>query len=377
MNEADDAPIARAQDETKIDTSGAVTSADAATDAAESRRVRSVLSAVLGTIAVVGVMSGVLGFWTMRTVTDSDRFEHRAEELLRTEEVSNALARRVVADVAAAVDIAAAIDEVVPDVLEPAIDVLLAGVRTRVEVRVGELIRTDRVVETVGAAARRAHATTVAVLEGDDVVDGVAIDDGEVRINLLPLTTRTIGALQEIGLFGDVDVPELDRGGDPDEQRAELETALGRDLPDDFGEPVVFRSDSLDELGTTVQMVRDLLLLARRAFWLLILAGTAFAAASIWLARDRWRTAAFLVAGTFAGALLVRLAGGVAGDRVPDALEDPGAQVTVAQIVDALETSLSRTLLGFSVLALVGLLLATWAIHGHPEWMRRRARDTA
>jgi hypothetical protein len=67
--------------------------------------------------------------------------------------------------------------------------------------------------------------------------------------------------------------------------------------------------------------------------------------------------------------------GGVASDRVPDALEQPGARVTVAQIVDGLESSLNQTLLAFSALALLGLVIAAWAVHGHPEWVRRRAGD--
>jgi hypothetical protein len=309
----------------------------------------------------------------MRTATDSDRFERRIEELLVTEEVSNSLARRIVNELVLALDVKAAIDEVVPDVIEPATDVLLAGVRTRVEDRVGELIRTDEVAEAVAVAAATAHAAAIDVLRGDDVVDGVEIVDGEVRVNLLPLTTRALGALQEIGLFGEVVLPEMDRAGDPDVQRAELEAALGRDLRDDFGTPVVFRSDSLDELGDTVQMVRDLLLFARRVFWIFLIAGAAFGAASIWLARDRWRTAAYLVAGLFGGALLFRIVGGIAGDRVPDALDQPGARETAAQIIDGLKTSLSQTLLGFSALALFALLVAVWAVHGHPEWMRRRA----
>lgn len=62
---------------------------------------------------------------------------------------------------------------------------------------------------------------------------------------------------------------------------------------------------------------------------------------------------------------------------MPDALEQPGAQVTVAQIIDGLKSSLNQTLLAFSGLALLALVVAAWAVHGHPEWMSRRSGDAS
>lgn len=319
-------------------------------------------SAVVGIVAVVALIGGVVGFWALRTASDSDRFERVAEGLLRDEEISDALAVRVVDEVAEAIDVRGALHEIAPDRLDPVVDVLLAGVRSRVDQRVGQLLRSDIVASTVSEAAGRSYEVAIKVIEGDSVVDGVDVSDGAVRVNLLPLTARAIGALQEVGLFRDVDVPEFARGGDPDEQRQQLGDALGRDLPEGFGQPVMFRSDWLDEAGNTVQLARDALVLAKRTFWVLLVVGVALGAASIWLARRRLRAAAYLVAGLFAGTLAVRLFGAETRTRAPDIVDDVGARAAVTQIATGLEESLNRTMLWFSLLALLALLVALWAV---------------
>jgi hypothetical protein len=339
-----------------------------------SSRGRTIAAGIVGVVAVVGLVVGIVGFWTVRTATDSDRFEHRVEELLVQEDVSDGLSRRVVDEVATAVGIRDALTDVVPDVLQPVVDLMLAGVRARVEDRLAELIREPEVAETVAAAAGRAHEAAINVLEGDAGVDGVEITGGEVRINLLPLSARAIGVMQEVGLFRDVTVPVFDRGGDPDEQRAELEAALGRDLPDDFGQPVVFRSESLDELGQTVQRAQDLFLLAKRANWVLMLVGVGLGALAIWLSRVRWRAACFLVAGLLLFALVLRIVMDRVGARLPYAVVEPGAQETVRQVADGLEASLNRTMIAFSSFAVLALVVVAAVQLGVPWWQRRRAQ---
>jgi hypothetical protein len=335
-------------------------------------RIRSIAAGITGVVAVIGMVAGILGFWTVRTATDSDRFESRVEVLLQREDVSDGLSRRVVGQVGEAIAIRDAIVDTVPEVLQPAVDLLLAGVRARVEDRVAEIIRSPEVSANVAAAAGQAHRVAVDVLEGDDVVDGVAISDGEVRINLLPLTARAIAVTQEFGLLGDVVVPELDRAGDPAEQRAALEAALGRDLADDFGEPVVFRSNSLEDLGSTVSLVQGLFLLAKRVFWLLLILGAGLAALSIWLSAIRWRAACFIVAGLFLFTLIIRLVMDRVRSRLPNAVIQPGAKETVSEIVGGLETSLNHTMILYSTLALVVLGIVAIVQLGVPAWRIRR-----
>lgn len=319
---------------------------------------RAVAAGIAGVVAVLGLVGGILGFWTLRTATDSDRFEARVQALLEDEQVSDALAERVVTEVADAVGIQQAVDAAVPEVLRPAIDLLAAGVRSRLEDRLGQLIRSPEVADDVAAAAGRSHELAVDVIEGDAQLDGVRIEDGEVRVNLLPLTARALTAMQEVGLLRDVIVPELDRTGDPDAQRAELEAALGRDLPDEFGTPVVFRNESLDQAGDTVRLVGDVLVLAKQTVWFLLVGGLGLAALAIWLSAERWRSASFIVAGMFLVTLAIRLVLARVSDRLPDTVEQPGARQTVREIAEGLEQSLNQTMTVYSVLGLVALFIA-------------------
>lgn len=340
-------------------------------------RLRSVGTALVGIAGIVCLVGGILGLWTVQTATDTERFEERVEELVQDEEISDALARRVVTEVADGIGIRDAVVDVLPEPLVPAADFLLAGVRSRVDDRVAELIRTDEVARGVAVVAGRSHEAAVAVLEGENSIDGVDISDGEVTINLLPLTNRVLGLLQsEFGLFRDVDLPEMDRSGDPDEQRAALEEAFGRDLPDDFGTPVVFESERLDEVGNEVQALRDVFTLAKRAFWILLVAGAVLVGLSIWLARQRWRAACYLVAGLFATTLVVSVAGNQASDRLPDVVESPGARATVGNITAELTDDLDQTLFAYSTVALMILVAAAVVLIGAP-WASRRNTDRA
>jgi uncharacterized membrane protein YiaA len=348
--------------------------ADTAESAAAHRRRtgRSIAAALIGIVAVIGLVGGALGLWTIQTAADSERFEAQVADLLQEEEISDALARRIIAELSETISLQATVQDAMPEILDPAIELLAAGVRSRLEDRLAEFVRTPEVAETVAGAAGRAHEFAVDVIEGDAAPDGILIEDDEVRINLLPLTARALTAMQEVGLLGDVVVPELERGGDPDEQRAELADALGRDLPDDFGTPVVFRSDSLDRAGDSVQLARDILVLAKRTAWFLLIGGAVLAGVSIWLSAHRLRSGAYLVAGLFGVALVVRLVAGRATERLPDAVEQPGAKRTIREVASGLESSLNNTMLGYAIIGLLALAVGAAAQFDLVGRLRRR-----
>ena len=117
--------------------------------------------------------------------------------------------------------------------------------------------------------------------------------------------------MQGLGLLDQLEVPELTRAGDPSEQIAELESATGRDLPDDFGQLSVFESDKLAEAQASVQNAQRAVALVKRATWLLAVLAVVFLVATVLLARNRWRRR------TVAGPRLRRGDGPVADRRAP------------------------------------------------------------
>ena len=83
----------------------------------------------------------------------------------------------------------------------------------------------------------------------------------------------------------------------PNEQIADLEQATGRDLPDDFGQLVVYSSDQLAERQASLESAQQVVALAKRAVWLLGMLTTVLLVATVLVARNRWRAALWLGVG--------------------------------------------------------------------------------
>jgi hypothetical protein len=284
---------------------------------------------------------------------DTDRIVSLVDDTLQEPEVADALAAYVVEQVVAVVDVDAWVAENVPTLLQDRVGVVLAGVRSVVEDRVSDAIRADGTRQLITGAVGAAHRAFVDLLRGDGVVDGLVVRDGEVTVNLLPLASRALVGVQQLGLLPGVDVPAFEPGGVPAEQRAELEAALGRDLPDDFGELVVYRSDRLERASASVESAQAILVAVERALWLLLVVGVVATAASVWLARRRWRAALLIAVAAAALMVVVRLLAGVAVRRVPDLVAEAGAQQAISDVLFHLQDSLTRATLLFVVVALV------------------------
>ena len=205
------------------------------------------------------------------------------------------------------------------------------------------------------------------LLQGDGLVDGVSVVEGEVTINLLPLVGRGLTRIQEFGLLDDVELPTITADGDPDEQIADLEAALGRDLPDDFGQLVVYRSDRLADAQAAVQSAQQLLVTVKRALWVLLIAAVVSLVLTIVLARDRWRAILLLGLGTFVATVAPRTAVRNVRDDAPELVEPPGAKAAVTVVLDDLSAGLLRM---FGLLLLVAVVLTAIVF-----FQRRHRRD--
>ena len=318
-------------------------------------RTRSVLAIVLGVLAVVLVMVATVAVWARVTAFDSEKVADIAGAALEEPEVSAALAAAVTDRVMAAVDLEATIEPVLPDRVQPLAPLLASGARSAVERGVDRLLANPDVQAVMTEVVERAHRRAMQLLTADGLVDGVTVVDGAVTVNLLPLVGRGLGRLQAIGLLEEVDVPDLSADGDPADQIASLEAAVGRDLPDDFGQLVVYQSDRLAERHASLEAAQRIVVLAKRAVWLL--AGLAVVAlgATVLVARDRWRAALLLGLGVLAAMVVVRAAVQRVVDEAPDVAATPGGRAAI----DAMVGAASRGLLRLSaVLLLIGAVVA-------------------
>ena len=324
---------------------------------AEGGRGRSIASGIVGVLAVVCLLATTVAVWARVTLFDSDKVASIAGDALAQPDVEAALAEYITTQLFSAVDVNAAVSNLLPSSLERLEPAIVGGVETVVQRGLTTALGTEQVQQLLTDLVRRAHEAAMRLLQGDGLVDGVSVVNGDVTLNLLPLFARALTLVQNVGLLSDVQVPDLTRSGDPAEQIAELESALGRDLPSDFGQLVVYQSDRLADAQATLQSAQDALAFAKRAMWALIGLTIVLFVVALLLARNRWRAALLLGLGAIVAMIFARTAINRVVDEAPSLVASAGARAAVDSIVGDIGTSLRRTVgLVLVVAALVALI---------------------
>jgi hypothetical protein len=316
---------------------------------------RGVAAGVVGVLAVVLLLVSAIAVWARVTLFDSDKIAALAGDALAEPEVTEALANRVTQEVFAAVDVETLLDDVLPNSLDRLAPVMTGGLQAAVDRGLTEAFENPEVQDLIIDLVRRAHSAAMRLLEGDGLVDGITVVDGAVTLNLLPLLDRGLTRLQSFGLLSDVELPDLTADGDPQQQIADLESALGRDLPEDFGQLVVYQSDRLSDAQASVESAQRTLVLAKRALWVLLIAAAALIALTIIIARNRWRAAMLLGLGTVAAIVIARTGVRRVRDDAPELVERPGGKAALAAMLDGAASGLLRT---FGLVLLTGAVVA-------------------
>lgn len=329
-------------------------------------RVRAIVATVVGILAVVVLVVAIIGVWARATVLRAEPVAELVGDAIAEPEVQAALAQHIADQVATAVDLEARLTDALPAPLARFAPAIAAGANATVERALARVLGNEDVQRLITTIVERAHDRAMRLLQGDGLIDGVAVIEGEVSVNLLPLVARGLTALQEsTGLLDDVDIPELTADGDPGEQAAELSTALGRELPEGFGQLVVYRSDSIDDAQEAVQTAQRLLVLAKRAVVVLVIAAVVLIAATILISPRRWRAALVLGLGTAAALAVLRTTVRQVVDGSSDLAIRPGARAAIGAIVGGASTSLLRLA---GLILLLALAVVTVALVRRRAW---------
>jgi hypothetical protein len=324
-------------------------------DGSRGGRWRSVVAGIVGVLAVLLLLVSAIAVWARVTLFDSDKIAALAGDALAEPEVDAALADRVTQELFAAVDVEALLSDVLPSSLDRLAPTLTGGLQAAVDRGLTEAFSNPEVQEIITNLVRRAHAAAMRLLEGDGLVDGITVVDGAVTLNLLPLIDRGLTRLQSFGLLSDVELPTITVDGDPTQQIADLEAALDRDLPENFGQLVVYESDRLSDAQASVESAQRALVLAKRALWVLLIATVALIALTIIIARNRWRAALLLGLGTVAAIVIARTGVRRVRDDAPDLIERPGGKAALAAMLDGAASGLLRV---FGLVLLVAAVVA-------------------
>lgn len=306
-------------------------------------RLRTVAVWVAGVLAVLSLTAATVAVWARTSVADSDLFASIATDVLDDADVQAALADRIADQVFTAVGA----DRIVASLfvgplagLEVLQATLQEALHAALESRIERLLSADRVQAIVATAVERAHEAALQLLRGDGLVDGITIVDGAVTLNLLPLVGIGLAQLQELGLLAGVELPDLTRDGDPDQQVAALSAAFGRDLPAGFGQVVIYESDRVAAATESVRDAQRAAVVGLRTFWILVALAIVLVIATLALGRDRWRVLMALSLATFVAMVVVRSVVHRIGDEAPGLADGPGGQAAAGIVIDRLADGL-------------------------------------
>jgi hypothetical protein len=324
------------------------------------RRSRTVFSLIFGILGVLGVLVSVLAIWTHQVLFDSSTVSNAVEQTLLEPEVTDALAAYLTDQVLTAVDVQDLVKNELPDNLTALSPILVGGVRTVVDEAFTRVLSTEATRDFIVAASERAHEAVMRVLEGGNLRDGVTVDDGGVSLNLIPIVARGFDSLQDAGLLSRIDLPDIDTSADPADQISQLEDAIGRPLPDDFGQVVVYESEQIAKAQATVARAQQALVLFRQTLVVILVLTVGSLIASVLLANRRRRALVTVSLGVVAAMALGRAAVNLVVREVPTLALKPGSRAALRSMVESLAgglvTAVTLALIAGIVVALITFL---------------------
>jgi hypothetical protein len=355
-------------------------------------RVRQTIGAVLAVLTVISVIATTVAVWQTRTAFATDRFMTLVQPVLASPDVYDAISIRLTdetLEVLALEDrVEAALGELgqtLRDELAQALGVteaqrariqllpipqlqdlaapIAGGLEARVAARIDRFVTSPEFERLLVEGTEVAHTKAVALLRGDEAaLPNLEVATGEVRLNLVPVVGRVLEDLVDEGLavLGIEEIPFLDPFADPQLSLDRLSSALGTELPSDFGQLTVMSEAELEELQTVARRLDQLV-------WVLLVLSIVLLVATLAVAPRRRRMLAQVGLGTAAGTVLTMLlVRSTEDDIAATAVTAPGRRA-VTMLAEATFDSLRSVMVVVLVVALVVALMAHLA--GRPAWL--------
>ena len=312
-------------------------------------RWRRVLVYALAVLTCFAILTASVGVWAHRTLLNTDSWVNAVGPLASNPTVTDAVAKEVTTQLLTLINAQELAQNALPDKAKVLAAPLTEAVGQFVERTVAELLRTDQFKTFWVEANRRVHSLAVKVLRGDTTL--IRTDNGTVSLNLLPLMADALRFIQgkAPGLLGSATtIPDITFDTPPDQARAELEKAVGRTAPADFGVITVFQSDKLKAAQDAVSLF-DKLTIG------LVVAAVVLFIATVALALDRRRILIVLGLGTVVAIALAAAAINAIKGQVLGMIANPEYRGAVSTTVTTLVT---RLRLITDALVVVGLAMA-------------------
>jgi hypothetical protein len=296
-----------------------------------------VLVAILGILACLAITISATMIWVHQVALDTDRYVEVVSRVAADPEVidelSTNLAERVTDGIVDRVDL--------PAFVGPLLE-------SWIQQQVASFMRSEAFTDGWEAANRAAHTALVRILRSEAV-----LGEEPVTISVSQLLVIGMQRLQEAGVIpDDVELPDPANREAVEAVRRILAERLNIEVPEDFGQITLVRSERLE---TARQLVRifDIVTVAS------VLVAVALVTLTIWLARNRLRAVLLLGIGAILALMAAVGSTSLIGGMVVNALAEAGATNTIGALVNALLGNLATTLVvvvvvgGLTTLAIV------------------------
>lgn len=309
------------------------------------RRVISIVLVVLA--SVIGFFS-VYALWVKRQALETDTWTRTSSELLENEDIRNAVADFLIAELYANVDVEGEIAKRLPPEIEGLAGPVAGGLRQAGGEAARQALEQPRVQAAWENANRTAHQQLLAVIDDDS--DAVSTSDGAVILDLRAILSRLAVQLG-------------------------LPSSLSDKLPADAAQLEVLRADQLETAQDGVSILRTLA-------WVLTALTLVLYALAIFINRGRRReTLRSVGIALVAVGILVLFVHGIAGNVVVGALTDTAASEPPVQATWDITTSLlvatGQGIIAYGIVIVLAAWFAgpsasaTWARRGVTPYLRQ------
>jgi hypothetical protein len=343
---------------------------------------RSILAALFWLLACLAILVGGVTLWAHQTVLTANGWGTIVAGVAADPEVIAATSERLVDRVSESLDISGRVAEILPGDMTLLAGAITGAVEQRVAEGLAAVASTQEVQDAFVAVNERAHEAAMKAIRGGDS-DVVTSAEGTISVNVFPLIGGALTALQDAGVVpADVEIPDLSTYEPNPDRVAQLESLLGRELPDDIGTITLVESDQLATVQSAVRAF-DIITIA------VLLAAVLFVALALWLSARRLRMVVWLAFGAVVALLLGRFTTRLVVGEITGALGDGENGTTVTGVADATVDSLLwftfLLIIVAVVVALVAVLVERRAevaeVVAEPEsvreWVRSRSRAIA
>ena len=211
----------------------------------------------------ISLFASVVSFWGARQVLNTNVFVSHLTTAIQDPNVQKEITNYVSNEVVKVVNPAPKIANVLPPKAKVIVGPVVLAFENLVHSAVQKLVASPGSRRSSSPAIRHTHAAAVALLEGK-TKGNLVIQGNEVVLNTLPLIDSTIRALEQQNVLSRllVHVPPLAASnGTPSQQIEQLSHRLGVTLPPNFGQIVVFRSNTLRQAQSGLKKLRRTLIL--------------------------------------------------------------------------------------------------------------------